>query len=380
MLKFKGNTLLNRFGELLKFYRRQCTDPQRGGILTQARLGELLGDILGDAGYSGAAISYWESGKSQIDKDYRAVLIGLIKILLSCGGLHTLAEAVKLLLSGNYRALDEDENQQLLIILAGQQDNLKVDDPDSGSLDCSMAALEIKLANSDELPNSWTGEFLKLFGFIVNSWDSSTTFQTIYWLMVWFITWRLAFAYLEWPFASRESVQLGVIKYIGCSLFVPALIALARKTKCDSFWQQRLLENSSILRFYTYLGSYTGFHVGCLFVFGITLIGYYLKIKAPPSWVIGLAASFPLVLGYAAADQAPFNQWRAYGRLRFRDGAVFTPAFLFGPIWGIFFFEYHELLLSPIVGIPILFFAIVLATTILYFQRWKDEKTSQKPD
>ena len=43
------------FGQLLRIHRRQCSDPLRGGSLTQERLGELLGETLGDDGYSGAA-------------------------------------------------------------------------------------------------------------------------------------------------------------------------------------------------------------------------------------------------------------------------------------------------------------------------------------
>jgi len=65
---------MSRFGELLCLYRRQSRDQERGGKLTQERLGELLGRELGDMGYTGAAISEWERSKSQIHKDHRKVL------------------------------------------------------------------------------------------------------------------------------------------------------------------------------------------------------------------------------------------------------------------------------------------------------------------
>jgi GTPase SAR1 family protein len=85
----------------------------RGGLLTQERLGELLGEELGDRGYSGAAVSDWERDQSQIHKDDRAVLIALMNVLNQTGGLSTMEEANELLLLGNYRALDSGENQQI---------------------------------------------------------------------------------------------------------------------------------------------------------------------------------------------------------------------------------------------------------------------------
>ncbi|MGD2048303.1 MAG: helix-turn-helix transcriptional regulator, partial [Chloroflexota bacterium] len=98
---------MTSFGQFLRFYRRRCQDPQRGGLLTQERLGELLGIALGDAGYSGAAVSDWERDKSKINVDDRLVLVNLVGILHKCGGLGTLADADKMLQAGNYRGLNE---------------------------------------------------------------------------------------------------------------------------------------------------------------------------------------------------------------------------------------------------------------------------------
>lgn len=104
---------MTSFGQLLRFYRRRCQDPQRGGLLTQERLGELLGIALGDAGYSGAAVSDWERDKSKINVDDRLVLVNLVSILHNCGGLVTLTDANKMLQAGNYRALNEREKGQV---------------------------------------------------------------------------------------------------------------------------------------------------------------------------------------------------------------------------------------------------------------------------
>ncbi len=108
------------FGQYLRLFRRQSRDPERGGLLTQERLGELIGLILGDSGYSGAAVSDWERGKSKIHQDDRAVLTAIIQVLHQCGGIQTVEESSNMLRSGNYRALNESEREQ---IFQGQAEN-----------------------------------------------------------------------------------------------------------------------------------------------------------------------------------------------------------------------------------------------------------------
>ncbi len=104
---------MESFGEKLRQHRRECRDPVRGGQLTQVRLGELLGDYLGDLGYSGAAVSDWERNKSKISEDDRLVLVGLVELLHKHGGLRKPLEADELLQAGNYRPLNATERQQI---------------------------------------------------------------------------------------------------------------------------------------------------------------------------------------------------------------------------------------------------------------------------
>lgn len=111
---------MNRFGTLLRVYRRQCRDPLRGGMLTQERLGELLGTALGHAGYSGAAVSDWERNKSKIDEDDRPLLLSLLSVLVACHGMLTVQEANELLHAGNYRGLNPEEQRLLFPDLAPQ--------------------------------------------------------------------------------------------------------------------------------------------------------------------------------------------------------------------------------------------------------------------
>ena len=104
---------MDSFGQTLRRLRRQSRDPLRGGLLTQERLGELLGDVMGDAGYSGAAVSDWERDKSKINEDDRLVLLALITVLRDCGAIQQAKQANQLLLAGNYRRLDAREQTRL---------------------------------------------------------------------------------------------------------------------------------------------------------------------------------------------------------------------------------------------------------------------------
>jgi len=80
---------MNKFGSLLRMYRRNGTDPQRGGQLTQERLGEWIGQFLGDLGVTGQAISNWENGRSSPSQNDRSVLMALVQALHRCEGLTT---------------------------------------------------------------------------------------------------------------------------------------------------------------------------------------------------------------------------------------------------------------------------------------------------
>lgn len=105
---------MTQFGELLRKFRQASNDPDRlNRRLSQERLGDLIGHEMGDYGYSGAAISDWERGESKINAEDRKVLIALIKVLHTCGGLKTLDEASQFLEAGNYRTLNPNELELL---------------------------------------------------------------------------------------------------------------------------------------------------------------------------------------------------------------------------------------------------------------------------
>ncbi|MFN2182111.1 MAG: hypothetical protein ACK2UV_21730 [Candidatus Promineifilaceae bacterium] len=152
----QADVMAASFGEQVRYYRRQCGDPMRGGMLTQDRLGELIGEQMGDAGYTGAAVSEWERGKSKIHADDRLVLIALLAVLVRCGGLAAPGQANSMLAAGNYRRMDDME---CAIIFGAERCTARVDSPvtveDHKSKGAAPPRREKQLVLLDKVNSFW---------------------------------------------------------------------------------------------------------------------------------------------------------------------------------------------------------------------------------
>ena len=104
---------MKTFGELLRKYRLNTINPDTKKKLTQEKLAEFVANEVGIKGLSGATVSYWESGKHEINKNHRETLVSLIKVLRCYGGITSRNEANALLEAGHYRTLDNEECQQI---------------------------------------------------------------------------------------------------------------------------------------------------------------------------------------------------------------------------------------------------------------------------
>ncbi len=98
---------------------------------------------------------------------------------------------------------------------------------------------------------------------------------------------------------------------------------------------------------------------------------YYLNLWPFPSWIMGLLTAWPVALASAAGWVIPFNQWRAYGEVNAKDGAIFAVFFLFGPFWAAYFYFYHSLLLAPLSGLVMIFATAGLLATL---QTWSKRR------
>ena len=132
-----------------------------------------------------------------------------------------------------------------------------------------------------------------------------------------------------------------------------------------------------MLRLYTYQGAGIGFNLGYFFVFPLGLARHYLNLEST-AWIEIAAATLGLVLGNTAARVVPYNLWRAYGRLTFKDGGIFFVVALLGPLWGFFFLEYYSILLTPILGIIVILLAVTI-TVIISARQAKDRAKEERP-
>jgi len=353
----------SRFGELLRLYRRQTQDPQRGGALTQERLGELMGEYLGIPAYSGAAVSDWERGKSQIHKDERRVLVALIRVLYQFHGLLTLEEANTLLLAGNYRSLDAAEAGPIFDLLPPGSPPGKDRQWRVFILLLFQSLLDESRAPGPSQPPrpGWSGAFLGALGRFSDRWSGLRFLRLLAWLAIWGLAWVSTAPLLRWPFPPARVHQV-VLAYIAGASLLPLFIGLLSTTRSDPFWLQQGLAASAPVRFYTHLGAGVGFQVGYLMVFAVLLPFYYLGWWRLPGWLVGLLLAWPLVLSAASAREVPFNQWRAYGRVKLADAWIFSVFFLFPLVWGLFLLMYHAWLLDRFWG-PIIIVLAILAIT-----------------
>lgn len=375
------------FGKLLRTFREQCHNPGKGGKLSQQWLGRLLGEEMGIS-FSGATVSYWESGESKIHADDRFLLISLLKVLYKNEGLKTLSDAETLLEAGNYRALNPDEkllifpkealektsNQPLAI-------NIKEQTPQTDFLLGSIffnSPEEFQKIWGDAKegpPPVWPRVVTAFLRKISDQISNRNTFHTLLWLWVWIASFILVTPVLQWPFPNQETASASIIKYIGSSILVPICIGILTYRKDNPFWRHNEAASSRMILLYTYQGAFIGFHLGYFAIFAICLLMFFLQINLV-SWVQFILAGFPLLMGYISAQVVPYNLWRAYGRLWFSDGAIFFVFILLGPVWGWFFFEFYSLLISSTTGIIVILAAITLLVSLMTLQYQRKGNTT----
>jgi hypothetical protein len=373
----KRKVLLTAFGDALRGFRQASNDPARQNKrLSQQRLGRLIGEELGDLGFTGAAVSYWETGASKISAEDRDVLLALIKVLHNCGGLKTLADANRLLEAGNYRALNYDEAGRIFVeILTGlnpqSEGNTNSSVPFVEESFFAVTGKEFKaiIARAkEEGPKPWWPRALAAL--LRKATDHfPLSIRTLLWVWVWLMAGWPVGPSLRLSFAGPAEMLSALQKYVIGSLIIPLMIGLLVNTKDSAYWQQRSDVKPLLLRLYTYQGAGIGFNLGYFFVFPVCLAIYYLHLE-PTIWTEILAATVGLILGNMGARVVPHNLWRAFGRLAWSDGAIFFVVALLGPLWAIFFMEFYPILLDPWTGI-LMFLSAVTVMVILTTPRPK---------
>lgn len=366
------------FGKQLRKFRHRCNHSQSPhGKLTQEDFGELVGTSLG-IHYTGAAVSDWERGKSKIHD--RPVLLAVVKVLFEQGGIRTTEEANQLLKAGNYRDLEHEEAEMLFDGVTHAPDVERFTseqtspNPSQPSLLEDLFAIpqdewkEIIIKAQDGPSPSWPRVLAALMR--KGSERISITPKSVLWIWVWLLAWWLISPSLRYPFADQDMAFLAIGMYVAGTLIIPLLIGLLINTKNNRYWQQEGLTTSALLRLYTYQGAGIGFNLGYFFLLPFVLIGYYLGFGTSV-WLEFAAVTLGLMLGNMSARVVPHNLWRAYARLHLADGAIFFVVALLGPLWGLFFLEFHSVLLTPFLGSMSILLAFTLFVVIAVRQSRK---------
>jgi transcriptional regulator with XRE-family HTH domain len=109
------------FGIQLRLARRKCSDPDRGGYLSQERFAELVSLRGTREGFpTPGTVSNWECGRSQPSHHDRETLCAILAVLLKYGGLANQDELNSLLATGGYATLSEEEFKSLGVALHAQ--------------------------------------------------------------------------------------------------------------------------------------------------------------------------------------------------------------------------------------------------------------------
>lgn len=355
---------MNDFGKQLRIFREQSKDPQTGRRLSQEKLGALLFDEIG-IGYTGAAVSEWELGKSRIGADDRALLLSLIKILKRCGGIKFAAEADRLLEAGNFRALNQAEREKQFPPQPEANDPPS-DSGESGPLFRYFSPLiptaefdaiwrEAQKGPAPALPHAAAAILRK----ITDRASARDYLRAMLWLWIWMLAYFLVAPSLQWTLMTGANAWHTVSIYALGSLALPPLIGAMTGAGKNEFWREKGLSRSPVLHLYVHQGAFIGFHVGYFLMFLLTSFQNLLGAQ-PATWVEFLKMGFPVAIGYAGAQLIPHNLWRAYGRLHWRDGGIFFIFALLGPLWALFFLMFFETITSPVMGAVVILLAMTL--------------------
>ncbi|MCI0580965.1 MAG: hypothetical protein L0332_21665 [Chloroflexi bacterium] len=304
------------------------------------------------------------------------MLVALVRVLHDYGGLKSAAEANALLEAGNYRALNQVEQQIIFPGLEGGEKEAEPeplpDTPPSAESPWPRWLLDLreKLRRRPEegpLPQPFA-LMLRGLGWPGGHCSRADVLQAVGWVTAWLLVWRLTFPFMDWPFADQPTALLAAFSYAGGSLVIPLLIGALTQTSKHPYWQAQDKAPHLMVRLYTYQGAYIGFQIGYLMVFFVALVLYYLDVRNVSPLVAGVAAAWPVVLGYIAARAVPSNLWRASNGLSWSDGGIFFIFIPLGPLWAWGFYAYHHQFLDLTLGPTTIILAIGALAAMMAWQ------------
>ena len=362
-------TAAQQFGEQIAFYRRQSIDPRKGGPLSQQRLGELLEEIAGVAGYDSKRLSRWETAKDTISHENRELLVGLARVFHHCGGMTERATADQFLTLGQYSPLTKEE--ATTINPAWQAPPVPPPPPFASRnilipLDELLATARQSLPYPEEHLRTPRGlviwllrglEHLPWVGFITAA-------------LLWFTAYQLLHPALHWPIPDWQARMGAYGGFALAHLFIP--LALAWLITPDGYEQFAPSDGRERRRlfFLKWVGALVGFTMVTLALWLGGLLLFYAGADWPRLWLVG--AGVALLIAYVSGGRIPIDRYKMFeGKLRTHPVDIFFAAvFLCVPILLMGFVGIsHDLLANPRFGGAA---AVVIGGTILWIRRDKE--------
>ncbi|GAB4579468.1 MAG: hypothetical protein Fur0022_22060 [Anaerolineales bacterium] len=370
------------FGTLLRAYRLRAKVGVSGKFLTQAELAEYLDTLAGLPGYGGELVSYWETGKRKPPP--RRIIVGLLQVLKEFEGVHSVVEANELLISADYRPLDEHERQGMGFMENAVTERVSVQEspptspPPPEDLTKTPTHIWYKPLNALFLwseadahaRSSWAGMLIWSFRAITDR--ITPKLFLIMWGIValWGGTAWLITPLLQWPLMDPNQRLSACGQFAIATLVIPFLVGLFTQPD-TALLKQDLPARRRVLFFLKLAGSYAGFCSFALSLFLLALTVYYLTQTSLPAWTLWGLAGIPLLFAHVGARRIPADRFKMYGeipQMHAADRLVLVTYPLIGTVFAWYVYLFYDVFSNRVFG-------LVLWIAIAVVAYWKTRKT-----
>ncbi len=365
---------MTTFGTLLKKHRKNATDPQKGGQLTQSRFADMLAACNPELIYSASDISRWERNVRKISSERRDLLVGIVSVLVKCGEIQAVDQADNLLTTGGYAPLTDSEKRHVWPTIAlpptpaqtHSQINTRVN-PLQWLRD--WLAQFFRLSEIDNhSKSSWAGVFLYCFSVLTGYITPLGALIFFLALFVWIGTSWLVMPFFQWPIEEVDLRADASVRYAIGSLIVPLFIGVVTPQEAQTRFEPQTFRQNAVVLFFKMTGAYIGYTIGMFFAFAFVATLYYINQWAVPPFILWGFIGVALLLSYVSARRNPVNHHKWFdGEIKLIEGElIFLVMYGIGTFLAWFVYAFHDFLTNEVTGYALL---VVLIGMAIWEQR-----------